>query len=81
MEFSKDYFFVAQKFPEKIFKKIKKNKGGSQKFFKNEHPKNKKMGKIPKKNNFPKKIFLKNLWWEKRFGIQGGGLFLSYDLF
>ena len=58
MEFSENYFLVAQKFPEKIFKEIKKNQGGKPKNFKkNEHPKNKKMGKKPKKNNFQKIIF------------------------
>jgi len=42
---------------KKFLKKSKKIKGEVKNFFKNEHPKNKKMGKTPKKNNFPKKIF------------------------
>ena len=45
-----------------FFKKIKKNKGGKPKnFFKNGNPKNKKIGKNLKKNNFQKKFFLKKL--------------------
>jgi len=42
---------------KKFLKKSKKIKREVKNFFKNEHPKNKKMGKIPKKNNFPKKNF------------------------
>ena len=64
MEFPKDYYFVAQNFPEKFFKKNQKNQWGKPKnFSKNGHPKKIKMGK---KSYASKTVPSKNPIFEKK---------------
>ena len=68
MEFPESYFFVAQNFPEKFFKKNQKNQRGNAKnFSKNGHPKKIKNGKkvtrqkqYPQKTRFSKKNLKKS---------------------
>ena len=68
MEFPESYFFVAQNFPEKFFKKNQKNQRRNAKnFSKNGHPKKIKKGKkvtrqkqYPQKTRFSKKNLKKS---------------------
>ena len=64
MGFPKDYFFVAQNFPEKFFKKNqKKSKGECKKFFKKWAPQKNKDGK---KSYASKTVPSKNPIFEKK---------------
>ena len=64
MEFPKDYFFVAQNFPEKFFKKNqKKSKGEGKSFLKKWAPQKNKDGK---KSYASKTVPSKNPIFEKK---------------